>query len=181
MSKHKKAKVITPMDGEIWKPIEEFPPFEVSNFGRIRNSENFFEKKINIDQNGNPVARFTKNHQTKTRGLAKMVGDAFIPHSHKMTQPSFKDGNKLNCRADNIEYIPAKGLEAMNRQPRAVVCVESGEIFASLSEVSKELDISVTWLSRATDHSDRSCGGLHWRTATPDEVKIIQFEDKLAV
>ena len=53
----------------------------------------------------------------------------------------------------------------------AVVCVESGHIFASASAAAKELNLDRANIRACALNSNRTCGGCHWRYATEEEIK----------
>lgn len=94
-----------PLEGEEWRDI---PPvlinhnhkFQVSNFGRIRGeAKNITTGWENTD---GTLSTRTGDYQPI---IFKIVAAVFLENPDKKHDIKFKDGNKLNCRADNLEYI----------------------------------------------------------------------------
>jgi len=46
--------------------------------------------------------------KSKSVSLAKMVGEAFVPNPEGWRYIKFKDGNPMNCSADNLEWCPKR-------------------------------------------------------------------------
>lgn len=96
------------LDGEIWRDIEEerfYRKYEVSNFGRVRNLVTGSERTPYIARCGFLFVTLTDwNQKNSSRAVQKIVAQAFIGDiaNKKIV---FKDGNKSNPRADNLELI----------------------------------------------------------------------------
>lgn len=59
---------------------------------------------------------------------------------------------------------PQSTLYAINEiRKKAIICVETGEVFNSLSEASKKYNISVGNLSMAVSGKRKTAGGFHWK------------------
>lgn len=93
------------MKKEIWKRISGFPKYQVSSFGRIRSfqsGEALILKTRKIDGGGYKYVKLYPG--TITMKVHRLVAIAF----HGMPSGlvvNHKDGNKLNNRADNLEWI----------------------------------------------------------------------------
>lgn len=51
-----------------------------------------------------PLSSAIVSIEGKSKSLAQMVAQAFVPNPHGYNMIYHKDGNKLNCRADNLEW-----------------------------------------------------------------------------
>ena len=67
------------MENEIWKTIEEFPIYEVSNLGRIKNT---ISQKIlrRVIKAGYHHVSLTNTNYRKTLKIHRLVAIAFIPN-----------------------------------------------------------------------------------------------------
>lgn len=87
-----------------WKIIDEFPDYEVSDLGQVRNSQGRVLRTF-IQNGGYEVASFPNGSKTSAkRTVHRLVALAFIDNPTKYKVVNHKDGNKLNNRVDNLEW-----------------------------------------------------------------------------
>lgn len=100
-------------NNEIWKVIEEFPDYEISNLGRIFNNKHHRFLHPSIGARGYPVVNLTKDGKAYLRTVHILLGRAFIFNDdteHK-TQINHIDGNKTNFNLNNLEWVtPAENM-----------------------------------------------------------------------
>ena len=97
---------------EIWKDIDGYPDYKVSNFGRVLSSEKQFEFytrrarliKIRIKNNGYAAYALYRNKVAKTISVHRLVAQAFIPNIENKPEVNHKDLNKLNNYSSNLEW-----------------------------------------------------------------------------
>lgn len=108
---------------ENWKPILGFEQYEVSNYGRIRKFANRFHHYYEIKPSKNIISgryyvRLTNNNGiSKNLILARIVAHAFCNgYSTENNTVDHKDGNFLNNKADNLEWVSQKenNIRAIN-------------------------------------------------------------------
>lgn len=91
---------------EIWKVVEGFPDYSISNLGRIisrKNSRNKFIGSKNQQTGYIQVALY--NSTTVYKGTVhKLVAEAFIPNPEKLPEVNHIDGDKSNNSEDNLEW-----------------------------------------------------------------------------
>ena len=108
---------------EIWKDIEDYKGYQVSNFGRVRtfNKTTYTERhgirhwknrilKERLDKKNNDLSvQLYKNGKGKSFSIHRLVGYAFLgkPEDEKMTI-NHKDGNRQNNNVDNLEWLSLK-------------------------------------------------------------------------
>jgi hypothetical protein len=92
------------MTEELWKVINGYSKYEISNFGRIRNIKGLILKQglnagyfiINILDN---------NGKRKKFYIHRLVADAFLDIEPNNLQVNHKDGNKENNIITNLEWV----------------------------------------------------------------------------
>lgn len=94
---------------EIWKNIKGFDDaYSVSTFGRVKNNRtdhiltpNLHKKKgyLFIVLSKMPIRRKTSIH--------RLVAETFIPNPENKSQVNHKNGIKINCAVDNLEWNTA--------------------------------------------------------------------------
>jgi hypothetical protein len=106
------------MKDEVWKPIEEFDgTYMVSNMGHVKQSDKriMYEDgrvettegqllKPFVHDKTTPVVHFNFKGKRTTRSLARLVASHFIDNPKELRYVIFIDGDKENCRYDNLEW-----------------------------------------------------------------------------
>lgn len=147
------------MAEEVWKPIDGFPGYEVSNLGRVRSFHNnrygvkddFRILKASLDKTtGYLKVSLWKNNKGTTKPIHKLVADSFLPKCGPKTDVNHIDGNKLNNRVSNLEFVTRSenmkhaysiGLATpTDKNGKAVRIIETGETFKSLTDCAKAID-----------------------------------------
>ena len=92
---------------EIWKKIDGFINYQVSNFGRIK-SVNKILKPYQNKKNGYMYTHLSQNGCTKVIRIHRLVANAFIPNLENKPYINHIDGNKENNCVDNLEWCTQK-------------------------------------------------------------------------
>lgn len=97
---------------EIWKTIEGYPNYEVSNLGNVRSLNFHKEKKIKLktptkNKFGYLRILLWKDGKPKLQSIHRLVAKAFIPNPDNLPQVNHKDENKQNNCVDNLEWCTA--------------------------------------------------------------------------
>lgn len=117
------SKIETHPNQEFWETITEFPKYEVSNYGRVRNRGSGHLLAGSVGK-----YRFVRL-PTKSRWVKKyihrLVAAAFVPQiALTCTHVNHKDGNKLNNFFANLEWVTQR---ANNRHAYRKDLIPSGE------------------------------------------------------
>ena len=100
---------------KVWKAIDNFPAYEVSNHGDVRRilggqgakAGKFIKWHLHTS-NGYPDVRLRSNGVVKSIHVHKLVGLAFIGERKAGMQIRHLDGNKKNNHISNLVYGTAK-------------------------------------------------------------------------
>jgi hypothetical protein len=176
------------IDREIWKPIAGYERlYEVSNFGNVRRIFRYGKRwvhtcKQKLTKDGYRESTLVKDNNPKCVRTHRLVAAAFCENPHNKNEVNHIDGNKLNNRADNLEWCTSSenqkhaykiGLQNVsggalsNRKP--VLCIELGVKKDSLHEMQRYLkklgytsSERLNALSRAMNGGNKTYLGLHF-------------------
>ena len=94
---------------EVWKKIDEFDNYFVSNLGNVKTKNysnkgedrNLVKKK---NYKGYLIVVLYKNNKKHNKKVHRLVGNAFIEKLENKNQINHKNGNKDDNRVSNLEW-----------------------------------------------------------------------------
>ena len=96
---------------EEWRPIRDFPLYEVSNFGKIRSNMNRTIKLLSGYQRKGPsgkcdclLVNLRKNKKSTLYRMHRLVLDAFVGPCPENMEGCHNDGNPLNNNLENLRW-----------------------------------------------------------------------------
>lgn len=92
---------------EVWITINEFPKYEISNFGRVKNNKNRI-LKIGTHRDGYKQVCLRKNKKSYTRKIHRLVAIAFIPNPENKPVVNHIDEDRTNNQVENLEWMTVK-------------------------------------------------------------------------
>lgn len=112
------------MDVERWAPIPYYPHYEVSNYGRVRRDGQRIMKH-GKNSMGFWHVWLCEEGSLQSHQVHRLVAFAFVrKRDPDMAWVTFKDGNRDNLRADNLQWNLKPGRRGIGR---AVLATEDPE------------------------------------------------------
>lgn len=98
---------------EEWRPIEGFPRYQISNYGRVRSYTNPKKPKIlrpHQLKNGYLMVHLAKgeewgSNETECVRIHKLVADAFIPNPQNKCHVRHINQNRTDNRVENLKWV----------------------------------------------------------------------------
>ena len=165
------------MLNEIWKNIQGFSGYQVSNLGRVRThnkttytirhgirhwKDRILKQKIRKDNCCQ--VNLWRDGESTTHYVHRLVAETFLGIPNDDMTINHKDGNRLNncvtnlewlSRADNIRHGFNNNLYSTQKKCTLMDCNGKTYDFTSLSKASKFLGRSHTYISNRMKHNGR--------------------------
>jgi hypothetical protein len=93
---------------EQYKIINDFPNYEVSSFGNVKNNKTGRVLKPGIDGHGYYYINLCKDGNIYKKRIHKLVGETFIPNPQNKQCIDHKDNDRLNNNVNNLRYATIK-------------------------------------------------------------------------
>lgn len=150
---------------ERWYELEEFPDYAVSDLGEVHNIKTGMPRRTSINQQGIVKISLYQGRELITRSVAVMVAEAFCDgRTEFFNTPIHLDGDRENCRADNlmwrprwfaVQYHRQFDSEDFHRMDVTIEEVDSGDIYHSVKEACMDLGLYYNDVYRSYIHGTR--------------------------
>jgi hypothetical protein len=160
---------------EIWIEIPDFPDYEISSDGRIRNKNSGKIIKPQETSGGYMQVTLYKNRDSKryNRSVHQLVAYTFYDVDKPGLDINHQDGRKFNNAVSNLEFLTrSENLKhAYNNglkvpcgyyTPRKIRIVETGECFDSILLCARYLNATHNQISKCLRYPHRNFRGLHF-------------------
>lgn len=154
---------------EIYKDIEGYEQlYQISNYGNVKSLKYNKEKILKPAKlkNGYLQVTLCKEEKRKQHYIHRLVGEAFIDNPNNYKQVNHKDENPANNNVSNLEWCTNEyninyGTRT-EKTSKKVMCIETGVVYPSASEVQRQLGFAQTNISSVCNGIRNTCGGFHW-------------------
>ena len=130
---------------EIWKDIDDYPNYQVSNLGRVKNkTADRILKPFLVGQGYYCVALY-RNNVSRFHYIHRLVGSAFLDKCEDKPVINHKDGNRTNNIVSNLEWCTqSENIQkaydmGLNSRRTPIRIVETGEVFDSQTECARAI------------------------------------------
>lgn len=134
-------------DEEDWLDIEDFPNYEVSSHGRVRNASTGYILSQHPNGRGKVQVVMQKDGKNTARAVHKLVATAFISPPPDGAVAIHLDMDCWNNHISNLDYKPLWFANARTRQhhrtvprdPRPIRAIKTGVVYSNALECAKEI------------------------------------------
>ena len=137
---------------EIWKPIQGFENYYITNYGRVWSTISNQWLKPTLNQRGNHKRYYVSLGRNNKKQIHRLVAEAFLPNPYNLPEVDHKDTNGLNNYVDNLRWCThdenmANEFTQENVKKNTGYFVEIEEIatgkkFYGYEEVAKNFGVS---------------------------------------
>lgn len=173
---------------EIWKVIPDYPNYEASSLGQIRNATTghvlrpqfnnrtgYFHIGIMIDG----------NH--KTVYVHKLIAETFLGERPPKHDVNHINGNKLDNRSSNLEYCTRSEnvnhayANGLNKLTTSIRIVETGEVFNSINDCARAIGGSRKNIALCLNpkYSRNTHMGYHFEVVNPTKLNTLPAPVKI--
>lgn len=93
------------MEDEIWKTIEEFPNYAISNKGEVINKKTKRILKSHIDKDGYYKVILSYTKPQKHKFIHRLLANAFVPNPDNLPYVDHIDRDKKNNLLTNLRWV----------------------------------------------------------------------------
>lgn len=112
-----------------------------------------------------------KNHNRKWYYIHRLVAEAYIPNPLNLPCVNHIDERKTNNALLNLEWVTyeennnfgTRNERIAKSLSKKIFCIETNEIFNSINEAAKTIDISPSNISRCLAGRRKTAGGFHFK------------------
>lgn len=161
---------------ERWKPVQLYPSYMISTYGRVKNERTGKSLKPVKMKNGYlTVNLYDKNGKHKNNYVHRLVAKAFIKNKNEYTEINHIDENKENNKVNNLEWCSRSyninyGKANLSRQLSEgskviAIKLDSKDTFSfnSVKSMCSKLNIDESSCRRILNHKNH-CKSLHGYT-----------------
>ena len=177
-----------PLVGELleeWAPVDGFPKYLVSNYGRVMsyNNARCEPKEVVgvLSKDGYRRVYISNGRVSRMAFVHRLVALAFLPNVFGLPVVNHKDENRLNNRVDNLEWCTVKYNTNYNGMPIRRACAlrkpilqidKSGRVvrvWSCRAEVERELGYCGGNITRVCLGQRHTAHGYFWKYANKEE------------
>lgn len=134
--------------------------YAITSCGRVWSYRSKKFIKLWTNKYGYNFVILSKDGTAKAKKIHRLVAEAYIPNPNNLPEINHKDENKEHNWINNLEWCDRKYNIRYSKAVK-VKCVETGEIFDSMTDAAKSVNRNPGSISSAVKGGTK-CGGYHW-------------------
>ncbi len=156
---------------EEWRDIPGYEGrYQASNLGRIRSKERGLLSPF-LSRGGYLIATILRDGKRYGTGAHRLVATAFIPNPENKPQINHKNGDKLDNRPENLEWVTCSENQLHShrvlhsgggRPKRPVRCIDTAVVYPSIAEAAKATGSHAELIVNCCRGRMNKTNGLHW-------------------
>lgn len=148
----------------VWKPIEGYEKYSVSNTGLVRNNLTGKFLIFYKDKDGYQYISLSRNGKVKKFRVHRLVAQAFISNPNNLKTVDHINGDKEDNNVNNLQWLSnGDNLEKYwERHRKSVVCVENGIVYRSAYQAATELGLRQPHITEVCNKKRKHEKGLHF-------------------
>lgn len=155
-----------------WKVIQQFPCYEVSDNGQIRNSKSQRVLKPNVNNAGYYYVTLMRDGEKCTERIHQLVAQEFVDGYEEGLEIDHINRDKLDNRAANLRWITRSGNQRNTKRSKRVLNESTGLEFGCMAEaaewlvvngMSKNMHSAQSSLYCCLKGKTRTCAKMEWR------------------
>lgn len=162
------------MIAEKWLHVEDFPRYLVSQLGNVYDcvSDRLLVQTRN--KKGYHKVTLVSSYGSFTVSVHRLVAKTFFDVDTLTNEEvNHRDGDKSNnclwnlewtTRSGNMRHAYAMGLMSLPKHEIKIRCVETSQVFQSMTEAAQYFGVSVPSISKAVNRTHKTCRGYHFVT-----------------
>ena len=151
----------------LWKQIEGYDNYSVSDTGEIRNTNKDKPLAYAKDKDGYLYATLSKNGKAQKFRVHRLVAYAFIPNPNNLDTVDHINGNKEDNSISNLQWLSSKEnlKKYWEKHSKPVLCVENGIVYHSAYHAANELGVSQRHVAEVCRKTRKTEKKLHFEYA----------------
>lgn len=153
---------------DFWKDIQDFEGlYQVSNTGQVKSLRNNKILKPGKTSDGYLQVTLSKNGEAKCFLIHRLVAEAFLPNEEELPEVDHINNDKADNRICNLQWI--SHVENLRKKetgigiPRRVQCIETGEVFETVSDAARSVNRDRRTMSNYLNGRTQTCAGKHFK------------------
>ena len=154
----------------MWKIIDEYPSYEVSTEGEVRNAKTKRCLTPSPSAAGYLRVNLRKNNQTYSAYVHRLVAITFLDNPLALSEVHHIDENKQNNCLENLQWISHRDninagsciVRRSKNRGYKVRCIETGIIYETQKAASIALGLNEGAVKDVFRGKTRTAGGFHW-------------------
>lgn len=184
---------------EVWKQVENYSNYEISNLGNIKGKKGLLKPSI---KNGYYFVGLSKNNQRKDFYIHRLVAEHFIPNPENKNYIDHINTDRTDNRVENLRWVTrsenmnnpitiekcrkrelGKIGKQHNKSKPIIQFTKQGEFIREWDcamDVQRELGLNSGKINACCRGEQSTSGGFRWLYKSEEETLVsIQPEPKL--